>query len=73
MKFAVDKIENDIVVLENLSDNSITEVPLILIPNVKEKDIIMYENNTFKFDLEEKEKRELSIKERMAKLKAKDE
>ena len=33
----------------------------------------MYENNTFKFDLEEKEKRELSIKERMAKLKAKDE
>lgn len=73
MKFAVDKIENDIVVLENLSDNSIIEVPLILIPNVKEKDIIMYENNTFKFDLEEKEKRELSIKERMAKLKAKDE
>ena len=54
MKFAVDKIENDIVVLENLSDNSIIEVPLILIPNVKEKDIIMYENNTFKFDLEEK-------------------
>lgn len=73
MKFAVDKIENDIVVLENLSDNSIIEVPLILIPNVKEKDIIMYENNTFKFDLEEKEKRELTIKERMAKLKAKDE
>ena len=73
MKFAVDKIENDIVVLENLSDNSIIEVPLILIPNVKEKDIIMYEKNTFKFDLEEKEKRELSIKERMAKLKAKDE
>lgn len=73
MKFAVDKIENDIVVLENLNDNSIIEVPLILIPNVKEKDIIMYENNTFKFDLEEKEKRELSIKERMAKLKAKDE
>ena len=73
MKFTVDKIENDIVVLENLSDNSIIEVPLILIPNVKEKDIIMYENNTFKFDLEEKEKRELSIKERMAKLKAKDE
>ena len=73
MKFAVDKIENDIVVLENLSDNSIIEVSLILIPNVKEKDIIMYENNTFKFDLEEKEKRELSIKERMAKLKAKDE
>ena len=73
MKFAVDKIENDMVVLENLSDNSIIEVPLILIPNVREKDIIMYENNTFKFDLEEKEKRELSIKERMAKLKAKDE
>ena len=73
MKFAVDKIENDIVVLENLSDNSIIEVSLILIPNVKEKDIIMYENNTFKFDLEEKEKRELTIKERMAKLKAKDE
>lgn len=73
MKFAVDKIENDIVVLENLNDNSIIEVPLILIPNVKEKDIIMYENNTFKFDLEEKEKRELTIKERMAKLKAKDE
>ena len=73
MKFAVDKIEDDIVVLENLSDNSIIEVPLILIPNVKEKDIIMYENNTFKFDLEEKEKRELTIKERMAKLKAKDE
>ena len=73
MKFSVDKIENNIVILENLSDNSIIEVPLILIPNVKEKDIIMYENNTFKFDLEEKEKRELSIKERMAKLKAKDE
>ena len=73
MKFSVDKIENNIVILENLSDNSIIEVPLILIPNVKEKDIIMYENNTFKFDLEEKEKRELSIKERLEKLKAKDE
>lgn len=73
MKFSVDKIENNIVILENLSDNSIIEVPLILIPTVKEKDIIMYENNTFKFDLEEKEKRELSIKERLEKLKAKDE
>lgn len=73
MKFAVDKIENNLVVLENLNDNSIIEVPLLLIPNVKEKDIIIYENNTFKFDLEEKKKRELSIKEKMARLKAKDE
>lgn len=73
MKFAVDKIENNIVILENLSDSSIIEVPLILIPTVKEKDIIIYENNTFKFDLKEKEKRELSIKERLEKLKAKDE
>ena len=73
MKFAVDKIENNIVILENLSDNSIKEVPLSLIPTVKEKDIIIYENNTFKFDMIEKEKRELSIKERLAKLKVKDE
>ena len=73
MKFAVDKIENNIVVLENLNDSSIIEVPLILIPTVKEKDIIIYENNTFKFDLEEKEKRELSIQEKMARLRAKDE
>ncbi len=73
MKFAVDKIENNIVVLENLNDSSIIEVPLILIPTVKEKDIIVYENNTFKFDIEEKEKRKLSIQEKMAKLRAKDE
>lgn len=73
MKFAVDRIENDIVILENLNDNSIIEVSLALIPTVKEKDIIKYENNSFKFDLEEKEKRKLSIKERLEQLKAKDE
>ena len=73
MKFAVDRIENDVVILENLNDNSIIEVSLALIPTVKEKDIIKYENNSFKFDLEEKEKRKLSIKERLEQLKAKDE
>ena len=54
MKYAVDKIENDIVVLENIENCEIKEVPITELPNNrKEGNILKYENDIFIKDVQE--------------------
>ncbi len=69
MKFAVDKIDNGVVLLENIKDNSKVEVNLDKLPlDVKETDILVYKNNKYEKDDNEKEERLRLIEEKMNKL-----
>ncbi len=70
MKFVVDRIENDIAVLENIKDNEIINVSLDKLPNkVMEKDVLLYDGNTYVIDVLEKNERINRIKDKMKKLK----
>lgn len=72
MKYAVDKIENDIVVLENIENCEIKEVPITELPNnIKEGNILKYENDIFIKDVQEEIKRRKNIKNRFNCLKKK--
>lgn len=69
MKYSVDRIENNIVVLESLDDNTIINVPINRFDfKVEESDIIVYKDNIFIKDDIEKEKRIISIREKMNRL-----
>ncbi len=70
MKFAIDRIEKDIAVLENIDNNDIIEVNVNELPNnVKEKDIVKKENNKYILDIKEKEERISRINEKFKMLK----
>ena len=70
MKFAIDRIEKDIAVLENIDNNDIIEVYVNELPNnVKEKDIVKKENNKYILDIKEKEERISRINEKFKMLK----
>ena len=70
MKFAIDRIEKDIAVLENIDNNDIIEVNVNGLPNnVKEKDIVKKENNKYILDIKEKEERISRINEKFEMLK----
>lgn len=70
MKFVIDKVENEVAVLENIDDNKIIEVNVNKLPNnAKEKDIVKLENGKYILDKEEKEKRINRIKEKFEMLK----
>lgn len=73
MKYIVDRIENNIIILENLNDKSILEIPKDKINFlVKDGDVLYYDNDNFKLDLETKKKRIELIKEKFNKVKKKD-
>lgn len=70
MKYSVDRIENGIVILENIIDGSIKEESIDKLPvNIKEGDIIDFSNYTYVLDNIEKELRIKRIKEKMERLK----
>lgn len=74
MKYAVDRIEGELVVLENIETNEIINIPLSTIPMVKERDIVVFENGIYRIDDESiKEERLNSIKERMNNLRGDEE
>ena len=73
MKYVVDRIKNNIIILENLKDKSILEIPKDKINFfVKDGDVLYYDNNKFRLDLETKKKRIELIKEKFNKVKKKD-
>ena len=73
MKYVVDRIENNIIILENLKDKSILEIPKDKINFlIKDGDVLYYDNNKFRLDLETKKKRIELIKEKFNKVKKKD-
>lgn len=70
MKYAVDRIENDIAVLENLSDGSILKIKINLLPaEITERDIVVKSENSFLLDQKEKDNRLRRIREKMDRLK----
>ena len=68
-KYAVDRIEGNFAVLENIKTKEIKIVELLLLPVVKEKDILVYENELYMIDNEERRKRLKMIQEKLDKLK----
>lgn len=71
MKFAVDRIEDDIAVLENIETGEKREVDVCNLPIIKERDILVFEDNLYKKDDKEREARMLKIREKLDKLKRK--
>ena len=68
-KYAVDRIEEGFAVLENIKTREIKLVELLLLPVVKEKDILVYKDDLYMIDDEERRKRLAIIQEKLAKLK----
>ena len=71
-KYVVDRIEGDIVVLQDLSTKKMKNVEKDLLPKVKEGDALKYENKEYTFDEETKNKREEDIKAKFERLKGGD-
>lgn len=71
MKFAVDRIEGSIAILENLETKEKKSEDLINLPIVKEKDILIFEDNLYRKDDKEREERIKKIREKLERLKRK--
>jgi len=70
MKYAVDKIDNNIVLLESLLDKTKKEVSINILPdNIKEGSIITYENNIYTKEEEQEKQRRTTIKNKFDMLK----
>lgn len=69
MKFAVDRIEDNIAVLENIETNELMSVDVTLLPSsIHEGSILVFINNTYISDNAEEEIRRKMIEERFMKL-----
>ena len=67
--FAIDKIEDNIVILEDIDTKEKEEVDRNNLPtDIKEGSIINFENNTYFLDINEEERRRKEILERFNKL-----
>ncbi len=72
MKYAVDRIEKNIAILESLSDKTRKEVLLDVLPlNIKEGTILTYENEVYKKDEVLEQERRTSIQNKFNMLKKK--
>ena len=72
MKYVVDRIENEIVILESLETQLKKEVLLSELPEeIKEGNILVYENELYTIDLEEEQKRRKKIKNKFDMLRKK--
>ena len=70
MKYAVDRIIDDIAVLENIKDKEKKEEELINLPKrVKEGNILVYKNDTYVRDYNEEYRRRKRLRERIERLK----
>lgn len=70
MKFAVDRIEENIAILEELESKIKKEVDIIKLPNeIKEGSILKYTDNLYQLDVIEEENRRQNIKKRFSRLK----
>lgn len=70
MKYVIDRIEDNIVVCENLETKEMIELDKSLLPEkIKDGNILIFENNEYKLDLNEEELRRQRIRERFNRLK----
>ena len=69
MKYAVDKIVDDIVTLENIETGDVINVNISQFEtDIKETDIVKFENEKYVKDDDLKKSREESIREKMERL-----
>lgn len=70
MKYAVDRIEENIVVLENISSGEIVNEDIKKLPkNIKEGNILIKENDKYTLDLDTEKKRREDFRSRLERLK----
>lgn len=70
MKYVIDRIEDNIVICQNLESKEMVEIEKSLLPqNIKDGTILLFENNEYKLDLKEEELRRKRISERFNRLK----
>ncbi|MBE6151217.1 MAG: DUF3006 domain-containing protein [Firmicutes bacterium] len=73
MKYAIDRIEGNIAILEDINTKEKIEVQKEILPlNIKDGTILIYENNEYKLDLNEEELRRKKFQERFNRLRKKD-
>lgn len=69
MKWAIDRIENNLAVLENITTKEKKEVSIFLLPtNIQEKNIVTEYQNTYYIDKTEEEIRRKLIEKKFKKL-----
>lgn len=67
--WSIDRIENSIAILENITTKEKKEVDITLLPkNIKEGSIISYKDNSYHQELSLEEKRRQEILEKFRKL-----
>lgn len=72
MKYVVDRIENNICVIQNLETGEIINIEKTLLSSdVKEKDVLIKNNDEYELDSKEKEDRIELIRKKMEKLREK--
>ena len=72
MKYAIDRIENNIAILENLDTKEIIEIDINVLPEgSKESSIITIIDNEYKLDAQEEQERKTSLLNRFNKLRKK--
>jgi len=70
MKYAIDRIENNIAICQNLETREEVEISLNCLPtNIKDGTIIVFKENKYEIDLNEEELRRRKLRERFNKLK----
>lgn len=69
MKFAVDRIENGIAILENIETKEKREVDILSLPVVFEKDILVFEDGMYRKDDKARDDRRNLIREKLERLK----
>ena len=70
MKYVVDRIIENIVVLENVESREMIEVSIELVPEgVKDGSILIFSEGFYQFDIDEETSRRESIREKMERLK----
>ena len=68
MKYAVDKIEDNIAVLENIDTKEKIEIKIKNM-KIKEGDILVYIDGVYVVDVKEREKRYKELREKLDRLK----
>ena len=73
MIYIVDRIEDNIAILENKETKETIDISLDILPNnLKEGNVLKYENNTYTLDKEQEEERRNAIISKFERLKNKD-
>lgn len=70
MKYVIDRIENEIAILESLETQLKKELPVSELPEgIKEGNVLIYEKDSYTIDIQEEKERRESLKRKFDMLK----